>query len=447
MSLAKAISQSVSVAFEKLQTLEAGSFRYWRIRIMYASIIGYAAFYLVRSNFSMAMTAMGQEFGYDKIQLGWIITMFSVIYGIGKLINGYISDRSDSRLFMTVGLLGSAIVSFFISFSHGIAMLPFLWGLNAWFQSMGWPPAARLITHWFSPKELGTKWALWASSHQIGACAVFLIAGPLISSYGWRSAFYVPAVLALFFAFFIFNRLRDTPQELGFPPVEEYKGEIQHVDPSHSERITLKEVLPLVLKNKLVWYVSLANMCLYVPRMGIFTWAPMFLMEHKGTEITIAGIQTFAFEFAGLIGGIVAGSISDKVFNGRRGPIGALFLAALAFVFILLALVPAGHPVLDTLILFMAGFLVYGPQVLAGLAAADFASKRAAGIATGFAGVFAYTGSAIAGVGIGMIVTEYGWNGGFALFVVTSLIGALFFALTWNHRARVYGDTPEKARA
>lgn len=445
MSLAKAISQSVSTTFEKLQSLETGSFRYWRIRIMYASILGYAAFYLVRANFSMAMPAMCQEFGYDKVQLGWIATMFSAIYGIGKFINGYISDRSDSRLFMTVGLLGSAVVSFFISFAHGIAMIPFLWLINAWFQSMGWPPAARLITHWFSPKELGTKWALWASSHQIGACAVFLIAGPLINNYGWRSAFYIPAVLALFFAFFIFNRLRDTPRELGFPSVEEYKGEIPHADASLSERITLREVLPLVLKNKLVWYVSFANLCLYVPRMGIFTWAPMFLMEHKGTAITIAGIQTFAFELAGLFGGIVAGSISDKVFKGRRGPIGAIFLGALAFVFILLALVPAGHPILDTFILFMAGFLVYGPQVLAGLAAADFASKRAAGIATGFAGIFAYTGSAIAGVGIGKIVTDFGWNGGIALFVITSLIGAIFFALTWNHRARVYDDAEKQS--
>jgi sugar phosphate permease len=90
--------------------------------------------------------------------------------------------------------------------------------------------------------------------------------------------------------------------------------------------------------------------------------------------------------------------------------------------------------------LIAAGFLLNGPQVLNGVATADFASKRAVGVATGVTGSFAYIGSAIAGVGIGAIVENYGWEGGFLLFIFTALIGALFFALTWNNRAKVLDD-------
>lgn len=95
---------------------------------------------------------------------------------------------------------------------------------------------------------------------------------------------------------------------------------------------------------------------------------------------------------------------------------------------------------LDLVALMLAGYLVYGPQILAGVASADFASKKAVGVANGFIGTLAYLGSAIAGVGIGYVVESYGWEGGFALFIATSLIGSLFFLLVWNRRAKVLED-------
>ncbi|XP_022778383.1 uncharacterized protein LOC111319933 [Stylophora pistillata] len=214
--------------------------------------------------------------------MGWIATIFSIVYGIGKFVNGYLSDRSDARYFMVVGLCLSAISSILMGLGSGLFFFVLMWEINGYFQSMGWPPCARLITHWFSSTELGSKWALWASSHQIGAVAIFSLGGLLIERYGWRSAFLVPAFVCLGLAFFLFNRLRDTPQQVGLPPVEEYKGDVVHVSEHYQERITLKEVLTTVLANKLVWFMATANTFLYVPRMGIFFWAPTFLKELKG---------------------------------------------------------------------------------------------------------------------------------------------------------------------
>ena len=438
MSMAKAVSQSVLNVYTKFVTLEKHSFRYWRLRIMYASIIGYAAFYLVRQNFSMAMPGLSEEFGFTKVQLGWIGAWWSIAYGVGKFINGYISDRSDARYFMALGLLGSALTSYGMAYGNHMAFFGGVWIANAWFQSMGWPPCARLLTHWFSPRELGTKWAFWASSHQIGAATIFLLAGYLLNNqYGWRSIFWIPGILAGILALFIFNRLRDTPREVGLPSVEEYKGDIVRSDPREEERINLKEVLKMVLANKYVWFVGLAQMCLYIPRMGIFFWAPMFLKEVKGVSLAIAGLQLAAFELAGLVGGITAGWLSDTVFDGRRGPVGALFMIGCAATIGIIWLIPAGYEFWDTLVLMLAGFLVYGPQVMAGIASADLTSKRAAGVATGLTGSFAYLGSAISALGIGKIVHLYGWAWGFSAFVVACLGGAFFFALTWNKRARV----------
>lgn len=442
-TVAKAISRNVSGTFEKVFYAEKGSFSYWRLRILYASIVGYAAFYLVRQNFSMCMPGIMDEFGYSKIELGWVATTFSIVYGIGKFVNGYLSDRSDARYFMTVGLFLSAIVSIFMGLGSSLIFFAVLWGLNGCFQSMGWPPCARLITHWFSPTELGSKWALWASSHQIGAVAIFGLGGFLIEQFGWRSAFIIPAFVSIGLSFFVFNRIRDTPKQVGLPPVEEYKGDVNHVSQQYDERITFKEVITTVLANKLVWYMAIANMCLYIPRMGIFFWAPTFLKELKGVTLIIAGMQLVGFEVASLVGGITAGWISDKFFRGRRGPVGTFFLIGLSIALFIVWKIPAGHPFFDALMLMIAGFLLNGPQVLNGVATADFASKRAVGVATGVTGVCAYAGSALAGVGIGLIVENYGWDGGFLLFILTALVGASFFSLTWNNRAKILEEQVE----
>ena len=220
---------------------------------------------------------------------------------------------------------------------------------------------------------------------------------------------------------------------------------IDHVSHLYEERITLKEVITTVLANKLVWFMAIANMCLYIPRMGIFFWAPIFLKEYKGVTLVIAGMQLVSFEIASLIRGIAAGWISDKIFDGRRGPIATMFLDWPCYPLFIVWKIPPGYPFLDAVVLMVAGFFLNGPQVLNGVATADFASKRAVGVATGITGVFAYAGSALAsGAGFGKIVEIYGWEGGICLFILTSLLGAFFFALTWNNRAKVLDDKDEQ---
>lgn len=416
-------------------------YEYWRTRTLYAMMIGYAGFYLVRQNFAMNIPALQAEFGFSKTQIGWIITLYSIIYGIGKSVNGLLSDRTNARYFMTAGLVCASIINLFMGWGASLLFFGILWSCNAWFQSMGWPPNARLLTHWYSKTELGTKWGVWNCSHQIGGALIFILCGFLIESYGWRSAFFVPGILGIGISAFIFNRLRDTPTSLGLPSVEEYKGELPmgHNKGGNStdENLSFKEILfDHVLNNKMLWYVSIANACVYVVRMGVFNWAPTFLKEVKGSALNVAGWQSAGFELAGLFGGIAAGWLSDRVFKGQRGPVSALYMGALALFLIYFWAIPAGNPLLDSIALVCVGFFVYGPQVLVGVAAADYASKKAVGAATGLTGTLGYLGSALSGVGIGYIVDNFGWNMGILFFISAAFIGIFFFLLTCERRPR-----------
>ena len=413
-------------------------YRHWRVRVMTSTMVGYAAFYLVRKNFSMAMPSFLTDLGYTKVDLGLILSCFSLLYGVGRFANGVAADRANPRYFMAIGLIGAAAVNVLFGMSSGLAAFGVFWVMNAWFQSMGFPPCARLLSQWFSPGERGTTWSLWNASHQIGGAGIFILAGWLIPHYGWRAAFYVPAAVAAAVAFVLVWRLRDTPPSLGLPPVEEYRGEATHERAEEDTAHSVKEILfKHVLTNRLVWFVALGNFFVYIVRVGVVDWAPTFLVEGKGSSLGGAGVKVAAFEVAGIFGALTAGFLSDRLFKGRRGPVNVLCMLLLAAALLLFWRIPAGYAWADIAALFVAGFAVYGPQILVSVAAADFATKKAAASATGFTGTLGYLGSAVCGVGTGLIVDAYGWDGGFVFFIAAALVGMLFFMLTWSHRSAV----------
>ncbi len=313
---------------------------------------------------------------------------------------------------------------------------------------MGAPPCQRLLTHWFHPKEIATKWAIWNSSHQIGAALVTVGGGYLIVEWGWRSAFWVPGIITVFLALALYNRLRDTPESLGLPSIEEHKEKKSAslvIQEESDQTLSLREILvDRVLKNKLVWYMCWANMFFYVLRFGLLTWAPTFLIENKGSTLVGASWQTVGFDVAAIFGGIVAGSLSDRAFKGRRGPIAMVFMVILMLFLIYLWQIPSGSNFQSSFVMIMIGFFVSGPQILQGVAAADFASKKAAGAANGLTGTFGYIGAGVAGVGIGIIVDHWGWDAAFIVFAVSSLMSAFFFGLIWNYRSPVFGPAKPK---
>ncbi len=422
-------------------------YRTWRMRNMTGMLVGYAAFYLVRKNLSIAMPAMLEDLNYTKTDFGILLSAFSILYGVGKLTNGIIADRANPRYFIAIGLLGAAFFNVAFGLSTSITFLGIFWLGNAWMQSMGWPPCARLLTFWYSPRERGTMWGIWNASHQIGGALILVGGGFLVTRFGWRSAFYVPAMVSALLALFVMHRLRDTPQSLGLPPVEVYRGERTEMAPETTS-YTWKEILfGHVLTNRNIWFVCLANLFVYIVRIGMLDWAPTFLVEYKGSSLEMAGWKTAVFELAGIAGALSAGLLSDRIFRGRRGPASVIYMLVLIVAIVLFWRVPPGNPWLDTALLFVIGFAVYGPQMLVGVAAADFASKGAAATATGLTGTFGYIGSALCGVGTGLIVDRWGWDGGFAFYLAAAVIGTFFFTLTWSAQAAGQDEetAPERA--
>lgn len=412
------------------------SYRHWQRQVLLTTIIGYALFYFVRKNLSSAMPVMAKDLGITKTDLGLFLTLHGVLYGFSKFFNGPLADRSNGRTFMVAGLVLSALMNVFFGLSSATVMLGIFWMLNGWVQGMGFPPCARLLTHWFPPKQLAMKMSIWNTSHSIGAGLVVVLCGYL-ATINWRLCFFVPAALALLGSVYLWMRLADTPESVGLPEVEGTKmPETSTESGAEFKAFIWKKVFC----NKYIWLVGLANFFVYTIRYSVLDWGPTLLSEAKGVQLTHAGWMVMAFEISGVIGMLLGGWITDRVFGGRgaRACLFYMALAGLSVFFFWKA--PAHSQWLCTGLLCSAGFFIYGPQALIGIIGANLATKRAAGTAAGFTGIFGYASTVFSGWGLGSIAQNYGWDAAFMTLVVTGIIGTLLFAAAWNAKAHGYEE-------
>jgi OPA family glycerol-3-phosphate transporter-like MFS transporter len=415
----------------------------WQVYI--GIFVGYAGYYLVRKNFSLAMPHLIEE-GYSRTELGFALSGVAIAYGLSKFIMGSVSDRSNARTFMSLGLTMSALTMIVMGLvpaataSIGVMFLLLL--ANGWFQGMGWPPCGRTMVHWFSSSERGTKMALWNVAHNVGGGMVGPLAILAMAIFAdWHSILYFHGFIALVVALFIWLTVRDTPQSQGLPPIETYKNDYPKAytyNNAYEKEFPARDIfLKYVLNNRLLWTIAIANAFVYLVRYGVLDWAPTYLNEVKGFSFEESGWAYAMYEWAGIPGTLLCGYLSDSVFKGRRAPVSIIYLLLTLLCVLIYWFNPPGKPGIDMAMLIGIGFLIYGPVMLIGVHALDLVPKKAAGTAAGFTGLFGYVGGAVsANIVIGALVDSAGWDAGFALIAGACVMAIVLIAMTWNSEKR-----------
>lgn len=411
-------------------------FRKAQYTFIFSSMIVYAFFYLTRKNLSMAMPGMLEEKVISTYAVGTMLSLHGILYGLSRFVNGFWADRLNGRVFMTVGLSLSALMNFCFGCTSVSLLFAIFWVLNGWTQGMGFPPCAKMLTHWIHPKELATKMSIWNTSHSFGAVMALGLCSLLLGlGFGWRWCFYVPAVLAGIVAVFCFFKVKDSPTEAG---VEELEIEAKAVTEAKSS-VTTADRMRLVFTNKVIWMVAIANFFVYIIRFGFLDWGPTFLKQFKGIPVSKGGLMIIAFELAAVVGTIFAGWATDKWFKGRgvrTCVLCMLFASLFAFGFWFL---PQGAPIWQaTLLLMGAGFCIYGPQALIGIIVANQATNEAAAMANGFAGIMGYLSTLVSGVGIAYMKETFGWGAALFTIAAMALVGMVIMLFAWNAKANGY---------
>tara|TARA_R110002111_G_scaffold75806_1_gene120140 strand:- start:78 stop:1427 length:1350 start_codon:yes stop_codon:yes gene_type:complete len=382
----------------------------YRWRILESTFLGYAGFYLVRNNISVVTKEMEGALGYDHSMIGTILAATAISYGLGKFVMGAWSDRSDPRKFMALGMLLTALVNIAFGSVANYSLHITLWSLNGFVQGMGWPPCGRSMGHWYSVRERGVFFSIWNTSHNLGGGIAGIVAAWVAGIYGWQAAFYFPAAIALIGSSYLFWRLRDTPQSVGLPPIEEYKNDYTEEELKHgvNEReLGTKELLfTYVLTNKYVWLLAIANFFAYIVRYSMLDWGPRYLQDVKEGSLHSGGVAILVIEFGGIPSTIFFGWVSDKL-SGRRGMVGTLCMIPIAVAFAVIALTPSGYLWLDMCMLAIIGCFIYPVINLITIAALDLTSKKAIGCAAGFIGLFGYIGRTVQAKGFGWMVHHF----------------------------------------
>jgi len=423
---------------------EVGStYKALRTRVFAGIFLGYTASYLIRKNLSLAMPDILETHPeLTKAMLGGPLTWLSLTYGLSKFLMGTVSDRSNPRGFLFVGLMLSAAIQAYCGLDKSVygslLTLSVLQAANGWVQGMCWPPCGKSIVHWFGRSERGRAVSVWNVSHNVGAGLAPQIAlVAVLLSGDWGGKFWGNAAVAVVLATAALLLMRDTPQSCGLPSIEDHSGDVPEGYSQDSERIlgTREILFRYVLSNRWLWYIAFANAFVYFVRYGIGDWIPTYLKAEKGFDFAKSSWSAALYEYAAIPGTILCGWVSDKVFRAQRAPATMLFMGLTLMGVLLYWFNRTGPLWIDNVALILIGFLIYGPIMVIGLHALDLAPKKAAGTAAGFTGFFGYVfGSAPAGAGVGWIADRYGWNGVFATMAVCCLLTIAFCALTLPRR-------------
>lgn len=423
-------------------------YRSWRIKMFFSMYFGYALFYFTRKNLDIIKPTLINDGVFTVEQLGTIGFCLYLTYGIGKFVSGTIADKCNIRSIMALGLFTSSLVNIAFAFlpeingafsSIGlpisVAFLgSFLWGLNGVAQSMGFPPVAKGLVHWFSPSERATKWTLWSSSHTFGA---FFVAQLIALLSGWRLAFLVPAAMGILYSIFMIYYMTDIPTSVGLPPIEKYRNDVMPVKQQKSDMSQWQIIKEYVLTNPFLWALAISYIFIYYVRFATLDWATSFLELDRGFPSELSRRAASAMPFLGMPGGIVAGYLADRWFGGRCTQMNIIYLIILAgscwgfYKF-------ASPTSFWTTAIFAAliGFFVDGPQNLAGgVQASRVTVQKAAAAACGFTGMFGYFGAMLSSKGVAYMIEHHGWKNVYLSCIIACVIAGLCIATTWKKEA------------
>ncbi|MBI5216162.1 MAG: MFS transporter [Ignavibacteriae bacterium] len=398
----------------------------------------YAAMYMGRYNLSFANKALSDTYGWDKTQIGAIITAALTIYGISALFNGPIADKIGGRRAMLIGVFGSVI--FNIAFGLGgyigflgtetvlLSYFATAWAMNSYFQSYSALALIKVNSGWFHVRERGTFSAIFGSMIQSGRALIFIIGGIAVTVLPWQWVFFIPAMIMTGMGVLTYFIVKDSPEDTGHDEFDTHDA-----TSGDTEKVNMKYLFKKVFTNPVTVTIAVAEFCTGFVRHGFEQWFPRYMQEVQQLTLESSVFQKGALSVvvAGILGAFAAGMISDYVFKSRRPPVA--FIGYLLQV-ICLAIIWQAQSMDLVIIAFVVNSFAISVvhSMLSGTASMDFGGKKAAATATGMFDGMQYIGGAAVGMGMGWMLDTFGWGVWGPSMIGFAFIGGILMLKLWN---------------
>jgi len=382
--------QGVGYAFPA--TAMASSFRRAQWRMLLAAMFCYLFFYTGRQTFGFAIPGIQAEFGVSKETLGWVSAALLWCYAIGQAINGNIGDKFGGRRVMSTGAILSCVTNWAVSFATSVSSLGVLWGVNGYFQAMGWAPGSRLLSNWFGKHERGRIFGFYVFAAGMASVLSFVTSIIVVHALqlDWRWIFRLPVLLMLVGGIAFYLIARERPEDMGFTSPHQDEGEDES-SAGIADNETSWQRYKGVLSNWRLLLGSLAIGFQNAARYGLLVWVPVHFLGGGAASSSVIDSQwiSVALPVGMAIGAASNGWVSDRIFGSKRYLAIVLYMVLAAVTSLYMYMIPASDVYVGIVALFLCGFFVYGPQSSFWALCPDLVGHKRAGMAVGVMNFFA----------------------------------------------------------
>ena len=402
---------------------EYGRFRHhaWRYLLLFSVL--YCFLYCTRLNLSNAGAMMMEGLGWTKSDLGILTGALFWTYGIGQFVNGRLSEIVGPAKFVVASVVLSVAANVLMAFQTSLLSMAVIWGLNGYFQSMGWTPGVAILAKWWPGSKRGFAIGFAHAFSGFGQVAAILsvsLGFALFPALGWRSAFLVSAAFPLLALVVYLVWARTSPSRIGL-------GEYVECEASRAKSEAEMRVL-VAMRGKLypyryvlgngqfrVWIavVFIAGFVLY----GLITWVPIYLVGRFSVDVTTGLFGLISLPVGMGLGTLTLPHLTDRFCPNNR-------LLAVIFSGLVSAAAIGGFLLLDPrigwqmvcthMLLFVAGFCIYATNGTAWAYATDIGGRVFSATSSGVLNFAAYMGAAAQSIVYGMFSEHCGWNVVFA---------------------------------
>lgn len=396
--------------------------------------IGYAGYYLCRSSFSVAKPLLLDAFtDLDKTSLGFMASVGTLLYAIGKMVHGPLADRLGGKTMFLYGMAGAIGFSCLFGFG-GPPLFLLAWAGNRFVQSAGWGGMVRIVSQWTPQRRYGVVMAVVSLSYLFGDFASRLLLGYWVRlGVGWEGLFTYSAAGLVLIAIPVAILLRERP-EVPVPkeeiaqPVRTSKGSI--------------------FARPEFWMVCMLSFCFTLLRETFNEWTPTYLNEFANLSKADAGQASSVFPLLGGISVLIVGYLSDR-YAARHSPLQRLKVMPVGLIAsgVLLGVLGLVGGLPNVVVVALVGgvalFLIGPYSLLAGATSLDFGGDEKAATAAGWVDGIGYFGGIVSGMGVGSIAQNLGWTAAINVLAVFCMVVAIGLGLALYLQQKKLADVAQ----
>jgi len=450
------VPSDIALAEGQVEPAQPGSkakFTRWHGATVALLALGYSGYYFCRSDLSVVLPQLIQDLARHgvtpseaQIHLGFIASVGTVAYALGKFVSGPLSDTWGGRRNFLAGMGGSIFFTIIFVLGGGFPIFTIAWIGNRLFQSQGWAGLVRVSSRWFSYSTYGSVMAVVSLSFLFGDAGCRWAMSELMAhGVGWRGVFYFSAASLAALMLICALLLREGPEERGLPaPEVNPKNVYADFEPVRKgERVAIGTILRPLLSSYAFWLVCILGFGTTLLRETFNLWTPTYFVQFAGLSGSVAASRSALFPLCGGVSVLLGGFLSDKLGNNGRNVLVVVGMSACTVCLVLMGRLPShGGGWAPTILVGLVGFTLLGPySYLAGAMSLDFGGQHGSATAAGIIDGVGYMAGWLSGDTVARISVAFGWRDTFLALAGVSLITALVgLVLTVHQRDQKLQD-------